>query len=201
MKNFYFTSESVAIGHPDKIADFVSDSILDDFLTHDEFSKVAVETLVTSNLVVLAGEVNSKHKPDYEKIVKQAITKTRTNEPNFNIETLEIVNRIHAQSAEINYGVTVQQGAGDQGIMFGYATNETSNFMPAPIYYAHKILQEFDHLQQQGETRLKPDAKAQVTFEYKDGKPYKIKTILCSHQHTKELTNQQLLIMLKSYPS
>lgn len=198
MNNYFFTSESVSAGHPDKLADLISDTILDDFLKHDSAAKVAVETLTTENLVVLAGEVNSKHRPNYNNLVKQAISKVGFDEPSFNVRDLEIINKVHQQSEEIRVGVEDNQGAGDQGIMFGYATNETEDFMPAPIYYSHKILEEFKNMREAGETRLKPDAKSQITLEYKNDKPYKVKTILCSHQHTEELTNSELLEMLKN---
>jgi S-adenosylmethionine synthetase len=196
MKNYFFTSESVSAGHPDKLADLISDTILDDFLAHDSSAKVAVETLTTENLVVLAGEVNSKHTPNYEELVKKAILEVGFDDPSFNVRDLEIINRVHQQSEEIRVGVEDNAGAGDQGIMFGYATNETEDFMPAPIYYAHKILEEFKNMRESGETRLKPDAKSQITFEYKDDKPYKVKTILCSHQHTQELKMDELKNML-----
>ncbi|MCP4354255.1 MAG: methionine adenosyltransferase [Proteobacteria bacterium] len=196
MKNFYFTSESVSAGHPDKIADFISDSILDNFLEHDPESKVAVETLVTKNLVVLAGEAHSTHKPDIELVARKAILEVGTDDEGFNLKDLEVINRIHTQSAEIRSGVEENKGAGDQGIMFGYATNETENFMPAPIFYANKILEKFAEIRKNGETRLKPDAKSQITFEYKNDKPYKVKTVLCSHQHTEELPLKELKEML-----
>lgn len=196
MKNYFFTSESVSSGHPDKLADLISDTILDDFLKHDSSSKVAVETLTTENTVVLAGEVNSQHKPDYNKLVKQAILEVGFDDPSFNVRDLEIINKVHQQSEEIRVGVEDNEGAGDQGIMFGYATNETEDYMPAPIYYAHKILEEFKNMRENGEDRLKPDAKSQITFEYKDDKPYKVKTILCSHQHTSKLDMSELKQML-----
>lgn len=198
MKNYFFTSESVSAGHPDKLADLISDTILDDFLTHDAKAKVAVETLTTENLVVLAGEVNSSYKPNYEELVKKAILEVGFDDPSFNVRDLEIINKVHQQSEEIRVGVEEQAGAGDQGIMFGYATDETADFMPAPIHYANKILEEFKNMREAGETRLKPDAKSQITFEYKDDKPYRIKTILCSHQHTAELKMNELKEMLIS---
>jgi S-adenosylmethionine synthetase len=196
MKNYFFTSESVSAGHPDKLADLISDTILDDFLEHDEHAKVAVETLTTENTVVLAGEVNSTHKPNYEKLVKQAIENVGFDDPSFNVRDVEIINKVHQQSEEIRVGVEDNEGAGDQGIMFGYATDETEDFMPAPIHYANKILEEFKNMREAGENRLKPDAKSQITFEYKDDKPYKVKTILCSHQHTEQLSMPELKEML-----
>ena len=196
MKNYFFTSESVSAGHPDKLADLISDTILDDFLEHDEHAKVAVETLTTENTVVLAGEVNSTHKPNYETLVKQAIENVGFDDPSFNVRDVEIINKVHQQSEEIRVGVEDNEGAGDQGIMFGYATDETEDFMPAPIHYANKILEEFKNMREAGENRLKPDAKSQITFEYKDDKPYKVKTILCSHQHTEQLSMPELKEML-----
>lgn len=196
MKNYFFTSESVSAGHPDKLADLISDTILDDFLAHDAKAKVAVETLTTENLVVLAGEVNSTHIPNYNELVKKAILEVGFDDPSFNVRDLQIINKVHQQSEEIRVGVEDNEGAGDQGIMFGYATDETAEFMPAPIHYANKILEEFKIMRENGENRLKPDAKSQITFEYKNDKPYKVKTVLCSHQHTEELKMDELKQML-----
>lgn len=191
-KNFLFTSESVSEGHPDKVCDRISDAILDAFLTKDPKARVAVETLVTKNLVTVAGEIRSNFKPNYDTIIRDTIRKIGYVDGDFNADTVEIINRIHGQSAEIAMGVDEgaqkEEGAGDQGLMFGFAVNETPELMPAPIYYAHMIIEAMAKLRHEGETRLKPDAKSQVTLTYKNGKPVGADTIVVSHQHT-ENTN------------
>ncbi len=188
---YLFTSESVSEGHPDKVADQISDAVIDAFMAKDPNSRVAVETLVTTNLVVLAGEVRSNFTPDYDKLVKDTIAKIGYDLDNFNPESVEIINRVHEQAAEIAQGVDAgskaEEGAGDQGLMFGYATNQTPTLMPAPIYYAHKILEELSKMRHSGEKRLRPDAKSQVTLGYKNGMPYRVDTVLVSHQHTAEI--------------
>ena len=193
---YLFTSESVSEGHPDKVADQISDAVVDAFMAKDPHARVAVETLVTTNLVVLAGEVRSTFTPDYEKLVKDTIAKIGYDLENFNPDSVEIINRVHEQAAEIAQGVDAgskaEEGAGDQGLMFGYATNETPTLMPAPIYYAHKILEELSKMRHGGEKRLRPDAKSQVTLGYKDGKPYRVDTVLVSHQHTKDIDQDGL---------
>ncbi|MFT7144780.1 MAG: S-adenosylmethionine synthetase [Alphaproteobacteria bacterium] len=195
-KNFLFTSESVSEGHPDKVCDRISDAILDAYLTEDPEARVAVETLVTKNLVTVAGEVRSHFKPNIDNIIRTAIRKIGYISGDFNAETVEIINRIHGQSAEIAMGVdegeTKEEGAGDQGLMFGYAVNETPELMPAPIYYAHKIMAEMAKLRHAGETRLGPDAKSQVTLIYKNGKPVGADTIVVSHQHREDVTSREV---------
>lgn len=190
-KDYFFTSESVSEGHPDKVADYISDSILDAFLTKEPEARVAVETLVTTNLVVVAGEVRANFTPDYEAIIRGALKNIGYTLDDFDADTVEIINRIHTQSAEIAQGVDEgtdkEEGAGDQGLMFGYATKETDVLMPAPIYYSQKIMQELAKLRHNGETRLRPDAKCQLTVEYKDDKPVRVDTVVVSHQHTEEL--------------
>lgn len=195
-KNFLFTSESVSEGHPDKVCDRISDAILDAYLAEDPEARVAVETLVTKNLVTVAGEVRSHFKPDFDNVIRGAIRKIGYVSGDFNAETVEIINRIHGQSAEIAIGVdegeTKEEGAGDQGLMFGYAVNETPKLMPAPIYYAHKIMAEMAKLRHAGETRLGPDAKSQVTLIYKNGKPVGADTIVVSHQHREDVTSKEV---------
>tara|TARA_R110000868_G_scaffold262401_2_gene521099 strand:+ start:77635 stop:78789 length:1155 start_codon:yes stop_codon:yes gene_type:complete len=195
-KNFLFTSESVSEGHPDKVCDRISDAILDAFLSKDPQSRVAVETLVTKDLVTVAGEVRSTFTPDYDNIIRSAIRNIGYTDGDFNADTVEIINRIHSQSAEIAQGVDEgekkEEGAGDQGLMFGYAVNETPELMPAPIYYAHLIVEEMAKMRHAGETRLGPDAKSQVTLIYKDGKPVGADTIVVSHQHTSDTSIEEV---------
>lgn len=200
-QQYYFTSESVSEGHPDKVADRISDAVLDAYLSIDSEARVAVETLTTENLVVLAGEVRAPRHPDVDAIVRQEIRNIGYDDPRFHPDKVEIINRLHEQSPEIAQGVdsaeAKEEGAGDQGIMFGYATDETEDLMPAPIYFANKILEEFAKIRKAGETRLKPDAKSQVTLEYKNGTPIFAPTIVLSHQHAEELTQADLSSMLK----
>lgn len=189
---YLFTSESVSEGHPDKIADQISDALIDNFLAWDEDSRVAIETLVTTGQVVLAGEVKSKIYLDVQKIARSVIQKIgyTKSEYMFEANSCGVLSAIHEQSAEINQGVdrkTKQdQGAGDQGIMFGYANNETENYMPLALDLAHRLLFELAVLRRENAdiTYLRPDAKSQVTLEYSDDhKPLRIDTIVISTQH------------------
>ena len=195
-QDFLFTSESVSEGHPDKVCDRISDAILDAFLEHDAQSRVAVETLVTKNLVTVAGEVRSEHTPDYDKVIRNTIREIGYTDGDFNADTVEIINRIHTQSAEIAQGVdeneNKEEGAGDQGLMFGYAVNETPEYMPAPIYYAHQLVQTMANMRHSGENRLGPDAKSQVTLIYKNGKPVAADTIVISHQHGENVSQNEV---------
>lgn len=190
LKEYYFTSESVSEGHPDKVADFISDSVLDSFLEIDKEARVALETLVTSNTVVLAGEVRTdKNWPDLREVAIEAVKQLGYEQENFNWKTLNVLNFVHQQSADIAVGVDEkddkEEGAGDQGIMFGYACNETETLMPAPIYYSHKILRVLAEKRKQGllPEGLLQDAKSQVTFLYENGKPTKVSKVVVSHQH------------------
>jgi len=187
-----FTSESVSEGHPDKLADTISDSILDEFLAFDPNSKVACETLVTTGQVILAGEVKTKAYVDLQRVARDTINKIgyTKNEYMFDGNSCGIFSAIHEQSPDINRGIERQeafdQGAGDQGMMFGYATNETENYMPLSLDLAHKILSILAEIRREGKvmTYLRPDAKSQVTIEYDDnGKPSRIDTIVVSTQH------------------
>nr|WP_297309750.1 methionine adenosyltransferase [uncultured Flavobacterium sp.] len=189
---YFFTSESVSEGHPDKIADQISDALIDNFLAFDPESKVACETLVTTGQVVLAGEVKSNTYLDVQKIARETIKKIgyTKSEYMFDANSCGILSAIHEQSADINQGVDKankeEQGAGDQGIMFGYATNETEDYMPLALDLAHKLLQELAELRRENNeiTYLRPDAKSQVTLEYgDDNKPTKVVTIVLSTQH------------------
>ena len=190
--SYMFTSESVSEGHPDKIADQISDAILDNFLAFDPDSKVACETLVTTGQVILSGEVKSKTYVDVQKVAREVIKKIgyTKSEYMFDYKSCGILSMIHEQSDDINRGVVKknndEQGAGDQGIMFGYATNETKNYMPLALDISNKILQELALLRKENDEikYLRPDSKSQVTIEYSDeNKPQKIKTIVVSTQH------------------
>ena len=204
-KEFFFTSESVSEGHPDKIADQISDAVLDDCLRHDPDSRVACETLVGKNLVVLTGEITSSHKPDYEKIVRDTLNKIgyRNDFPGINPETCTILINIVKQVAEISQGVTQKDdklGAGDQGIMFGYATNETDEYLPVTLALSHRILKELARIRHAGEVDwLRPDAKSQVTVKYKDGKPVAIDTIVVSTQHSEKIAQAEIEEFLREH--
>jgi S-adenosylmethionine synthetase len=189
---YLFTSESVSEGHPDKIADQISDAVVDHFLAFDPDSKVACETLVTTGQVVLAGEVKSKTYLDIPGIVREVIERIGYNKSAymFEAQSCGILSAIHEQSGDINRGVDKavkeDQGAGDQGMMFGYATNETPAYMPMPLYLSHELLKELAAIRKEGKimTYLRPDSKAQVTIEYDDqNKPLRIHTIVLSTQH------------------
>ena len=187
--SYLFTSESVSEGHPDKIADQISDALIDHFLAFDKNSKVACETLVTTGQVILAGEVKSEAYLDVQHIAREVINNIgyTKSEYMFNGDSCGVISAIHEQSPEINQGVdrlkegsfdekAEKQGAGDQGMMFGYATNETENYMPLALALAHSILRELSALRKSGEiSYLRPDAKSQVTIEYSDDhKPIRI---------------------------
>lgn len=189
---YLFTSESVSEGHPDKVADQISDALIDYFLAYDANSKVACETLVTTGQVVLAGEVKSEAYLDVQDIAREVIRRIgyTKSEYMFEANSCGIFSAIHEQSPDINQGVERRkkedQGAGDQGMMFGYATNETDNFMPLPLEIAHSLLRELAAIRREGKVMkyLRPDAKSQVTIEYNDdNKPVRVDTIVLSTQH------------------
>ena len=195
MSKYLFTSESVSEGHPDKVSDQISDALLDEFLKHDPNSKVACETLVTTGLVVCAGEVRTNDYIDIQKVVRDTIAEigyTKA-EYKFDSESCGIITTIHGQSNDIYQGVAREnpelQGAGDQGMMFGYATNETENYMPLTIDLSHLLLQELSKIRREGiyMTYLRPDSKSQVTIEYENNKPLRIDTIVISTQHDEEV--------------
>ncbi len=190
--SYFFTSESVSEGHPDKVADQISDALIDAFLAQDPESKVACETLVTTGQVVVAGEVKSKAYVDLQDIIRDTIAEIgyTKSEYMFEAKSCGILSAIHEQSADINQGVDKKnkkdQGAGDQGMMFGYATNETDNYMPLPLELAHSLLRELSAIRREGKQMkyLRPDAKSQVTIEYSDDhKPMGISAIVVSTQH------------------
>ncbi|MBQ7963299.1 MAG: methionine adenosyltransferase [Alistipes sp.] len=210
---FLFTSESVSEGHPDKVSDQISDAILDEFLRHDSQSKVACETLCTTGLVVVSGEVKSSAYVDIQGVARRVIDKIGYNksEYQFDAASCGILSAIHEQSSDINQGVeraeAEEQGAGDQGIMFGYACNETREYMPATLILSHVILKELAVIRREGETMtyLRPDAKSQVTMEYDEvtGKPTRVHTIVVSTQHdefvrpTEERSEKEAEIMMQ----
>jgi len=190
--SYLFTSESVSEGHPDKVSDQISDHLLDNFLAFDPESKVAIETLVTTGQVVVAGEVKSKTYVDVQKITRETIREIGYDKDDyyFSFKSLGVLSAIHDQSEDINQGVVREtkeaQGAGDQGMMFGYATNESKNYMPLTLDIAHKIVKKLADIRKEGlqMTYLRPDSKSQVTIEYTDNhKPVKIDTIVVSTQH------------------
>lgn len=204
--SYFFTSESVSEGHPDKVADQISDALIDHFLAFDPESKVACETLVTTGQVVLAGEVKSNTYLDVQKIAREVIRKIgyTKSEYMFEADSCGVLSAIHEQSADINRGVVRRsrenQGAGDQGMMFGYATNETANYMPLPLDLAHKLLIELAKLRRENKQikYLRPDAKSQVTIEYDDNhKPVAIDAIVISTQHDEFGTDAQMAKKIK----
>ncbi|MGC8539951.1 MAG: methionine adenosyltransferase [Phycisphaerae bacterium] len=198
-KKHLFTSESVSMGHPDKVADQVSDAVLDSLLKADPLARVACETLVTTGLVVLAGEVTVHNQAAIEALnraedtAREAIREIGYDDPRtgFDYRSCAVLRALHSQSADISRGVTAsdahEQGAGDQGIMFGFACNETKSLMPLPIYLSHRLVEQQAKLRREGAIKwLRPDAKSQVTVEYHDNKPHRIHTVVLSTQHTEE---------------
>lgn len=210
MKNF-FTSESVTKGHPDKVCDQVSDAILDEFLKGDKNSRVACEVSVTKNFMLIMGEITSLAKVDVEKVARQTIAKIGYTEKGigFSAEDVEIVCKINKQSADIALGVDNSMqahsgdeydkiGAGDQGIMFGYACSETEEYMPMPIVLAHKMCSKLEEVRECGElSYLRPDGKGQVTIEYENDRPKRIDAVVLSTQHNDKITTEQLRKELK----
>ena len=199
--SFLFTSESVTMGHPDKVADCISDSILDAMLAQDPNSRVACETLVTTGLAVIAGEITSKAIVDIPAVVRQAIKQIGYTDPTagFDYDNCAVVVSLDKQSPDISQGVTEgqglhkEQGAGDQGIMFGYACNETPQLMPMPIQMAHNLVNRLAKMRQTGKLPwLRPDGKSQVTVEYHNGRPYRIHTVVVSTQHTPDIAYNKL---------
>ncbi|HFE48503.1 MAG TPA: methionine adenosyltransferase, partial [Chromatiaceae bacterium] len=198
-KEHIFTSESVSEGHPDKMADQVSDAILDAILAEDRHARVACETLFKTGMAVIAGEITTTAKPDYEAVIRQTIKEIgyTHSEMGFDYETCAVLTAIGVQSPDINQGVDrsrpEDQGAGDQGLMFGYATNETDVLMPAPITYAHRLVHRHAELRNNDTLSwLRPDAKSQVSFHYKDGKPVGIDAVVFSTQHAPDIDHNEL---------
>ena len=201
-KNFLFTSESVTEGHPDKICDRISDAFLDEYLRGDPDSRVAIETMVTTNFVAVAGEVTSNTKLDQktqEELVRKTIKEIGYDNKDlkFDADTCKVELRLHSQSPDISQGVTAsdskEQGAGDQGLMFGYATNETNELMPLPIIMAHKLTKKLAEVRKSGEIDwVRPDGKSQVSVQYKDGRPESITAIVVSTQHAPNVTSDEI---------
>ena len=203
-KNYIFSSESVGEGHPDKVCDTISDAVLDACLTQDKFSRVACETYAKSNLVVVGGEITTKAKLDFSAIARQAIREIGYTHDDdlFHADKVLIMNAITSQSPDIAQGVdarsaegkeTDEQGAGDQGLMFGYATNETPELMPAPIMYAHKLGRELTRIRKTGKIKwLRPDAKSQVSVQYVNDQPVRITNVVVSTQHSADVKHKTI---------
>ena len=200
-KNFLFTSESVSEGHPDKICDQLSDAILDEALRQDPMSRVAMESLVKTGVIVLAGEVTTGANIDYEKIARNVVREIGYTDPaiGFDADTCRIIKHISEQSQDISQGVDEgkgefkEQGAGDQGLMFGFACDETPELMPLPIMLSHRLVENLANLRKTNVVNfLRPDAKSQVSVRYENGKPTKVETVVVSHQHTEGVDNKTL---------
>ncbi len=198
-RNYLFTSESVSEGHPDKVADQISDAVLDAIFEQDPASRVACETLVTTGMALIAGEITTNAWVDMQNVVRQTIKRIGYNHSDmgFDWESCAVLTSIDKQSADIAMGVNEtsdhEQGAGDQGIMFGYATNETEVLMPAPITYAHRLMQRQAEVRKNGTLPwLRPDAKSQVTFRYEESKPVSIEAVVVSTQHSPDIEYKAL---------
>ena len=206
-KNFLFTSESVSEGHPDKVCDRISDMVVDTYLSKEPQARVACETLTTTNKVVLAGEVRGPeiNKKDLIDKVRECIKDIGYDQDGFTYkEATKIESHLHSQSADIAMGVdsagNKDEGAGDQGIMFGYACNETDVLMPAPIHYSHKILRLMAEDRKSGKLKnIEPDSKSQITIEYKEGKPSNVKSVVISTQHSADVNQSQVRELVKPY--
>lgn len=201
-KTRLFTSESVSMGHPDKMADQISDAILDAILTQDNKARVACETLLTTGLIMISGEITTTARVDYSEIARETVKEIGYDDAlmGFDYKTCAVITTIHEQSPDISQGVSegiglyAEQGAGDQGIMFGYACRETDEFMPLPISLAHKLVERLAEIRQQGTVGyLRPDGKSQVTVEYsEDGKPLRVHTVVISTQHAQDVTHETI---------
>jgi S-adenosylmethionine synthetase len=199
MANFFFTSESVSMGHPDKVSDQVSDGILDALLAQDPMSRVACETLCTTDLVVLAGEITTSAKVDYVAVARKVIRDIgyTSDDIGFNADSCRIFLALHSQSGDIAQGVD-RDGAGDQGLMFGYACNQTEELMPVPIAYAHRLINRLTEVRQKGVVNwLRPDSKSQVTVEYDGQRPVRVEAIVISTQHAENVTQEEISAFIK----
>jgi len=205
-KNYLFTSESVSEGHPDKVCDRISDMVVDTYLAKEPFSRVGCETLATTNKVVLAGETRGPEikKDELTQKVRACIKDIGYEQKGFHWKNSDIEIHLHSQSSDIAMGVDAKgnkdEGAGDQGIMFGYACDETGCLMPAPIYYSHKILRLMAEDRKSGNLKnIEPDSKSQITIEYKDGKPAAVKSVVISTQHSADVNQSQVRELVKPY--
>ncbi|MCR9214940.1 MAG: methionine adenosyltransferase [Proteobacteria bacterium] len=206
-QNYLFTSESVSEGHPDKVCDRISDSIVDLYLSHDPFARVACETLTTTNRIVLAGEVrgpDSISKALIEETAREAVKAIGYEQDGFHWRNAAVDVYLHEQSSDIAQGVDASgnkdEGAGDQGIMFGYAVNETEVLMPAPIYYSHSILKRLAEVRHSGEEKVfGPDSKSQVTLAYENGKPVRATSVVVSTQHTEDVETDDVREIVRKY--
>ena len=199
MANYFFTSESVSMGHPDKVSDQVSDGILDALLEQDPMSRVACETLCTTDLVVLAGEITTKAQIDYAAVARKVIRDIgyTSDDIGFNADTCRIFLALHSQSGDIAQGVD-RDGAGDQGLMFGYACDQTEELMPVAIAYAHRLINRLAEVRLKGGINwLRPDSKSQVTVEYDGSKPVRVDAIVISTQHDETVTQEQIADYIK----
>ena len=201
MKNYLFTSESVSEGHPDKVSDLISDAVLDAILAEDPHSRVAAETLTNTNLVVLAGEITTNAKIDYEKIARDTLKSIGYDNIDYGIDykSCEVLVKYDTQSLDISQGVDgamddpLDQGAGDQGLMFGYACNETNELMPLPIHLSHRLMERQALLRKNGKLSwLRPDAKSQVTIKYDGNEPIRVDTVVLSTQHSPDINLDDL---------
>ncbi len=201
MSDFLFTSESVSEGHPDKVADQISDAVLDAILAQDKHGRVAAETLVATGLVVMAGQITTSAKVNYSEIARDIIKRIGYDDSSigFDYRSCAVLTAYDAQSVDIAQGVDegkgldLDQGAGDQGLMYGFACDETPQLMPVPIYYSHRLMERHGELRRDGRLPwLRPDAKSQVTVRYIDGKPTQIETVVISTQHHPDVTHEQI---------
>jgi S-adenosylmethionine synthetase len=200
-KKYLFSSESVTEGHPDKVCDRIADALLDEMIKQDPMSRVAIEMITTTGMIVVAGEVTTTGHVDVQKIVRETVRKIGYDKPElgFNADDCSVLVSLHEQSPDISQGVTEgegedkEQGAGDQGLMFGYACNETDSYMPLPIYLAHRITEKLSDARRNGELSwARPDGKSQVTVEYDDGKPKRVDTVVVAIQHSPDVSYEQL---------
>ena len=200
-KSYLFTSESVSEGHPDKVADRISDSVLDAMLEQDPASRVACETMITTGMAVIAGEITSSAVVDFPEVVRGAIADIGYNSSDmgFDYDSCAVVVSLDKQPQDIAQGVNegegidLDQGAGDQGLMFGFAVRETETLMPAPVHYSHRLGEEITRIRKDGEeTWLRPDSKTQVALEYVDGKPSRIVNVVVSTQHSADITTAEI---------
>ena len=209
IKDYYFSSESVTEGHPDKICDAVSDAVLDECLKQDPMSRVACETLAKTGMIIIAGEITTKAKLDYQKIARDTVRKIgyTSSDMGFDADTCAVMEAVAEQSPDIDMGVSAgkglfnkTEGAGDQGIMFGYAINETNTFMPLSIHLAHRLSERLTKVRKDGTlSYLRPDGKSQVTIEYKNGKSHRIEAIVISTQHSAGIEHKQIEEDIKKY--